>query len=115
MKVKLKLKPGDRGTKKLVSYYGDKLVCVRYRYDTASRKRYKTVELIVEEVPWKSKPKPGSGAFVRIGWHEKDLKDKIKIAGGQYYSNRRLWKVDLDKVKMLGIGERVVKFEEKTG
>jgi hypothetical protein len=29
--------------------YGDALVCVRYRYDEASRTRIKTVELIVDK------------------------------------------------------------------
>ena len=29
--------------------YGDALVCVRYRYDEASRTRINTVELIVEK------------------------------------------------------------------
>jgi len=44
----LKLKPGQKGTKALVEKYGNFLVCVRYRYDEASRTRIKTVELIVE-------------------------------------------------------------------
>ena len=43
------MKPGERGTKKLLAKYGDGLVCVRYRYDEEKRKRYKTVELIVED------------------------------------------------------------------
>jgi hypothetical protein len=33
MKTRVKLKPGQRGTKKLLDQYGDALVCVRYRYD----------------------------------------------------------------------------------
>jgi hypothetical protein len=49
MKVRLKLKPGDRGTKKLVVQYGDKLVCARYRYDAIQKKRLKTVEIVTEE------------------------------------------------------------------
>ena len=28
------------------------MICVRYRYDAAVRVRYKTVELVVEQVPW---------------------------------------------------------------
>jgi hypothetical protein len=32
--------------------YGDKLVCVRYRYDTESGRRFKTIEIIVEEKEW---------------------------------------------------------------
>lgn len=48
MIARLKLKPGQKGTKALVEKYGDALICVRYRYDEASRTRIKTVELIVE-------------------------------------------------------------------
>ena len=33
MRTRLTLKPGQRGTKQLVAEYGDRLVCVRYRYD----------------------------------------------------------------------------------
>jgi hypothetical protein len=35
-----------------LSTYGDRLVCVRYRYDSARGVRHKTVELIVETTPW---------------------------------------------------------------
>jgi len=48
MLTRLKLKPGPKGTKRLVAEHGDALVCVRYRYDEASSTRIKTVELIVE-------------------------------------------------------------------
>jgi hypothetical protein len=48
MKIRLCLKPGQRGTKRLTDKYGDALVCVRFRYDPATRQRLKTVELIVE-------------------------------------------------------------------
>jgi hypothetical protein len=54
MRVRLKLKPGQRGTKHLSRQYGDRLVCVRYRYDEETKKRYTTVELIVAEEPWKT-------------------------------------------------------------
>lgn len=37
METRLRLNPGQNGTKKLVKEYGEKLVCVRYRYD-AERK-----------------------------------------------------------------------------
>lgn len=56
MIARLKLKPGQKGTKKLVAEHGDALVCVRYRYDEASSTRFKTVELIVEKkhgAPWR--------------------------------------------------------------
>jgi hypothetical protein len=45
MKVKLKLKPNDPGTKKLTAKYGDRLLSVRYRYDAENNRRITTVEL----------------------------------------------------------------------
>ena len=52
MDVKATLLPGANGTKALLRQYGDQLICVRYRYDKTKHKRYKTVELIVEEKDW---------------------------------------------------------------
>jgi hypothetical protein len=43
----LHLKPGKKGMKQLLAQYGDRLVCVRYRYDTQRKKWCKTVELII--------------------------------------------------------------------
>ena len=49
-------RPGQRGTLKRVSHYGDRLLCVRYRYDAKTGKRYKTVELIIDEAAWTPPP-----------------------------------------------------------
>ena len=42
------LKPGERGTKRLLARHGASLLCVRYRYDEDTREHLKTVELIVQ-------------------------------------------------------------------
>ena len=47
MQTRVTLRPGDKGTKKLVREFGQKLICVRYRYDPIGRIRYKTVELVM--------------------------------------------------------------------
>jgi len=47
--VDVRATPGQKGTRRLATLYGDRLVCVRYRYDKAKRKRYNTIGLIVEE------------------------------------------------------------------
>ena len=52
MIVRLKLKPGQQGTKYLTEEYGEQLVAVRYRYDEATQKRYKTIEIIIDESEW---------------------------------------------------------------
>ena len=54
MRARLILKPGQRGTKKLCAEYGERLVCVRYRYDEKRHKRLETVELVVVEVDWEA-------------------------------------------------------------
>ncbi len=56
MKIRARMNPGQKGTKKFVEKYCDALVCVRYRYDTQKRKQYKTVEIIVSESDWVPPP-----------------------------------------------------------
>lgn len=48
MKSYRHVKPGQKGSKRLVELYGDRLLCVRYRYDENRGVRLKTVELVVE-------------------------------------------------------------------
>ena len=40
-------KPGQKGTRELLTQFGLSLLCVRYRYDD-TRERLKTVELVVQ-------------------------------------------------------------------
>ena len=37
MRPRLHLKPSQKDTKQLLEEYGDRLVCVRYRYDAAAQ------------------------------------------------------------------------------
>lgn len=59
-----KLAPGQNGAKKLQVQYGERLLCVRYRYDRQLCKSYKTVELIIEEAAWTPPPKPLAPAAI---------------------------------------------------
>ncbi|HUL31135.1 MAG TPA: hypothetical protein VLZ03_11845 [Thermodesulfobacteriota bacterium] len=49
MKSRLNLKPGQKGTKKLVGEYGKSLLYGRYRYDETRGVRLKTVEIVERE------------------------------------------------------------------
>jgi len=100
--TRLKLKPGQKGTKRLVEEHGDALVCVRYRYDEAQRIRLKTIELIVEKTPWN----PPSRKFddndlvpVKIGYDEKDLQETAKTAKGRWNPEAKLWLVRYGNIK----------------
>jgi len=42
---------GQAGTNKFNKIYEDDFVCVRYQYDYKNRKKYKTIELKIEEGP----------------------------------------------------------------
>lgn len=108
MKVGLTLQPGDRGTKKLASEYGDKLVCVRYRYDAARKKRLKTVEIVVEEVPWTPKLGKDDPVLVKINWNEKGLQTRIKNVGGQWDKNKKVWVLPFGNAKELDLMSRIV-------
>ncbi len=44
------LKPGQKGTKELLTRFGPSLLYVRYRYDEDRREHVKTVELVVRRL-----------------------------------------------------------------
>ena len=101
MKTRLILKPGQRGTKRLVEKYGDALLCVRFRYDEKSHKRLKTVELIVEKCDWTPPPpRFAVDAFValRIDASNMPLRAQAKTAGAKWNSEKKLWFVAYGKI-----------------
>lgn len=117
MQTRSKLKSGRKGTKKLVEQYGSELVCVSYRYDDQRGKRYKTVELIVEESaysPSSPKLKPETIVGVRIGLNESGLQKKIKQAGGTWNRSRQLWEIRYGCVVELSLEERIAHEERST-
>lgn len=115
MKTRLRLKPGQNGTRKLAQQYGDRLVCVRYRYDERTQRRYKTVEIIVDEVPWtpaERKPVVSrdkySPVLVRVRYEERELRERIKAAGAHWDPERLLWLLPLNKAQDLGLEDRII-------
>ena len=112
MRARSKLKPGQPGTRKLVKQYGDRLFCVRYRYDVLKRRRYTTAEIIVDESDWD--PMPSATARqelvpVRIEVREVKLREKVKTAGGRWDPEKRVWHVPMEQVLQLGLSGRVAK------
>ncbi len=108
MHTRLTRKPGQKGTKKLVAQYGDKLVCVRYRYDPQKKKRYKTVELIVEEADWAPTFKPGQVVLVKVAWGEAELGRRVRSAGGRWNAQQKAWELVYSQVVKLGLEKRVI-------
>lgn len=124
MEIRTVRKPGDKGTQSLMQKYGERLVCIRYRYDPARRKRFKTVELIIAEQDWQPpEPHPqedkprGLGpkryytrrVGIRIGYQESELRKQIKAAGGMWDPAQQLWFVPEEEIRRLGLVQRVAK------
>ena len=111
MRTRLKLKPGQRGTKKVLTKYGDRLICVRYRYDEVHKKRYKTVELIEEEVAWEPKATVTADhtlVEIQVDWSEGELRQQIKASGGRWNPERKVWRLTYGQVVALGLEKRIV-------
>jgi hypothetical protein len=106
-------RPGQKGTKKLVGRFGDRLIFVRYRYDPQRRRSYTTVEVIVDERHWGPRsvtatPNPDSQAAVRIDVHEAQLCARVKEAGGTWNPARGVWILLLRRARALGLHGRIV-------
>ena len=118
METRVTLRPGDKGTKSLVAEYGRRLVCVRYRYDAAARVRYKTVELVIEQVSWdpgeraadpEGRPgRPPALVGVRVAYEDRALQQKIRQLGGRWVREQRLWVLPLAAAKRLALQDRLL-------
>lgn len=111
MTARLKLKPGQKGTKKLLAEHGDALVCVRYRYDEASRTRIKTVELVVEKTSWQPPARKFTDSDlvpVRIGFYEKDLIAHAKAVNGRWDPEVKLWFIRYGKIRGTAMEKHIV-------
>ncbi|MDQ3280299.1 MAG: hypothetical protein M3Q69_02700 [Acidobacteriota bacterium] len=112
LKTRLTLKPGRPGTKRLFAEYGSRLVCVRYRYDEELQTRCKTIELIIEEVPWRHtlppQPQPDDIVHVRIRFEEEAIRDALKRRGAIYSRETKTWITRYEHALALRLVERIV-------
>ena len=102
--------PGDPGTKRLLDIYGDRLVCVRYKYDIERGLRYKTIELIIEKEDWApdSNRIPANKIVkVYIDVEEREIRRKVKSFGGKFNWNEKLWELRYEYILQLGLESRI--------
>ncbi|MBF0102642.1 MAG: hypothetical protein HQK77_17205 [Desulfobacterales bacterium] len=111
MEARLTLKPGQKGTKKLLEQYGDRLICVRYKYDKEKKKRYKTIELIIDETDWEP---PVNNAIndaivgIKVSYDEKEIQEQLRNEGGLWDRQKKLWFIKHEKVIKMGLEQRIV-------
>ena len=118
MEIKATMKPGQNGTKRYMEKYGDRLLCVRYRYDKPKGRRYTTVELIEEDARWAPESDgviagqplhaPNHPLAIRVDYWETELRERIKAAGGIWRPRQKLWELRYADVVALGLESRVV-------
>ena len=110
MKTQSHLKPGQKGTKRLVAKYGDALLCVRYRYDKERGVRLKTVEIVVEEKTWPPSRHYGEEDIVSISvaYTEKDFRSKLKASGGIWDPLGKVWRVTYGSIRGSELEERIL-------
>jgi len=108
--TRAKLRPGERGTKRFVTQFGNQLVSVRYLYDPESRKRYTTVELIVAEAAWDPIRwclKPDTIVPIHVRWGERELAIKVRRAGGTWDDEAKVWRLQYRHVLAFRLDDRL--------
>ncbi len=111
MRANKKLLPGQPGTKKLLERYGENLVCVRYRYDDENQRAYKTIELIIETMPWQpdsAKIPLNKKVRLKIEFNETKLREQVKSAGGIWDPHQKVWQLIYKHVDALNLTNRIV-------
>ena len=112
LRVGQTLRPGQRGTRRYAAQFGDRLVCVRYRYDDARGERVTTVELVVDRAP--SVPRPNTTVGVRVAWGEADVARRVKRAGGTWDARAKLWRLPAGDARRLGLEDRIVRIPSES-
>ena len=89
------LKPGQKGTHRLVARFGEALVCVRYRYDELADDNLPTAEIIVDRWPANRRLRHRDTDLVAVAvpYTEKALRERLKAAGGRWNPEERVWRV----------------------
>ena len=105
------MRAGQPGTKRMMEIYGDKLVCIRYRYDGEKKVKYKTVEIVIDSGFWEPKAKGDNEERrieLKINYNEIELRAQVKEAGGIWKNEKKVWEIGYKKAKNLGLEDRIV-------
>ncbi len=111
MRTRLTLYPDQGGAKQLRERYGERLVCVRYRYDEVKKQRWKTIELIIEKSAWEPPtPKWQADTLValQVAAQEREVRQQVKAAGGKWNPREVVWQLPYGQVVTLGLTDRIV-------
>lgn len=116
MEVIKTMSPGSPGTRKYSQEWRDQLVAVRYRKDSSQNRIVTTIEIIVDQRALNDTlhfqnelhKKDSQIVYIRVAYPEKDLRSKVKTAGGQWIPHLGAWALSFGDVKALGLTERIL-------
>ena len=90
--------------------------CVRYRFGEQLQRRFKTVELIIQEYDWKPQGKiqPTDAIVqIRIAPSELEIRQQVKQGGGLWNPQLRVWELRHNQIMALGLEGRIVRQESR--
>lgn len=111
MTTKRTLYPGQAGTKKWSKKFGDRLYCVRYKYDAKTNKKLITVELIVDKKAWypdKKRIPHNKLINIRVKYGEVHIGKLVRAAGGKWNKQKNVWELAYKEVIALGLEDRII-------
>lgn len=102
------LKPGQKGTGRLVEQYGESLLCVRYRYNEKCGVKLKTVEIVVDEravqVP---RFKDGDVVPVSVAFEEMELREQLRKLRAKWDPQLKVWFVPYRLIRGTELESRI--------
>ena len=118
LRTRATLQPGRPGTKKLLAEYGSRLICVRYRYDDERKTRCKTIELVIDEIPWPPPARPSTLhptdlVTVTLSYHEHALRAAIKHRKGKWNPTTQTWTLTYADALALRLTDRIVTLDTR--
>jgi hypothetical protein len=95
------LKPGQKGTHRLMEKFGPALLCVRYRYDEETGENLTTAEIVIERRPSNRSLRHHDIDIVAVAvpFEEQILRKKLKSVGGRWDPRERVWRVQYGSIK----------------
>ena len=103
-----KIAPHQPGAIRLAERFGATLVAVRYRQSPDPRRRFITVELVVDELPVQRRTKGNTLVRVHIAANEGVLQSAAKRYGAKWDRVAKVWVMSRAVARELRLTDRIV-------
>ncbi len=105
-----KIAPHQPGAIRLAERFGETLVAVRYRQSPDPKRRFITVELVVDELPVQRRTKGSTLVRVRIDANEGILQSAAKRYGAKWDRVAKVWVMSRTIARELRLTDRIVEW-----